>query len=227
MIITMTSSVFLDRFIHHEKPIDILEASYILASKKIIRGHTWENSSITMLRPSSKAILCREDNKKKKLPIKNGKNEDYLAVYYNELYDKIGLISAMVEASISKDALVVILATDTEERELRHLKIIRDFILENFSYPTFKYDKKSDLHTLHEQVFNDDEILIICKEWKKIVEKRLKKSLFLEGEKGRRSYYSSLSKKELKKKLKKVGIENVSSDKAELIDYALAYLDND
>lgn len=230
----MTSNIFLEKFISQEKAINVLDADYILASKRIMAGHKWSNNTIVnIFRPSPETVLCRNipivvgrDDQAKKLKL-NKDNDDYVHMYYLELDRQIGMIATLIKKSIIDNRTVIILATDNEEKELRHLKLFREFVLENFQYRIFKYDKNSKLSTISEQVYVDPEIIDLCNYYIKFAEKNRKKSLFLEGEKGRRSYYSDLSKKELKKKLKKVGITDVSSDKAELIDYALAYLDND
>lgn len=217
MIICMNSEIFLNHFIHEQKPNVILEATYIVASNKIRYGKRYSGQIETMLMPNEVTIMAMNDEHS----IKSESNSEYVKKYFSEMDEDIRNISIIIKMSLMKNILVVVLTTKREEKAYGHIELFREYIRNKFDINIPMYKPNMNLDDI--SVKNKYEIIELCD---KLISKDRKKEkkMLMKSEKGQREYFSCLDKKELKKLLKKESLYRPGMDEAEMIEICMTFL---
>ena len=215
-IVYMNSKEFLKYFIKNESDKTILDASYLLASNRIRYWREYKDQCQVMFVPSDRTIMEIHDEH----DIYSGRNSDYINRYFDQL-DRLKLSIALTIKTTEKEKLnVIILTTPREEKGYNHLKLIQEWVYDNFNgYKIYHYSKNDRLSNYPDNL----DIIDFCNSIIKKERKKKKKKL-LSNTKGQREYFSSLGKKKLKKLLKKEGIYLHGMDEAEMIDVAMTFL---
>jgi hypothetical protein len=220
----MRSSAFIKNFAEHEDPEIILGATYIVASKSIVIKTNYLDNTIALLYPPPEVLIELGLGK-----VNRKHNGRYIFKYEEYLLNNIESISKIIRSSIMKHSLIIIMTTDKEEDTLRILKIIRDWIFDNFGYVVKKYGMKSKLSDIYTDEY--DGILELCeyyiKRQRKRELKKAKESDYYDKRKWFYDNYSRILGKEIETKLKhKWGIDINYKDCTieELFEYAVTYL---
>ena len=209
MIFWMNSKVFQNDFLTNEKDDDILEAQYVVASSRIRIDREGQIDNII----SAKAMLFPDAY------VCSGVTADeFRSRYFEQCEKNSAFISTLIKGSIEEGYNIILLCTH-KERKLKYLDYLSQYIYIEFGYPVYEYKTYSS--GKYELVKYDKEKVLkkcnkILKETKEIQKERL-----LSTDNGRKSIlkeYKKMSKKELKKILKKRNLYTDGMDKSEMID---------
>ncbi len=215
-IVTMTSKSFLKKFVCNEKDDVILDASYLLASERIRYGQACKDQCQKMFWPSAYTIMSMSGRSSK---LKY--NAEYVDRYMKELDEIRGEMATILKMTLKKDLLTVIMSTPMEEDNLHLLKMIRQYYKREFDYDVIDYDKEKSIPKEKPETYSN-----IIKDCKSVISKertnKIKK--MMKTERGRREYYSSLSKKKLKRLLKKESLYLDGMGLPEMIEMAMTFL---
>lgn len=215
-IITMTSKTFLKKFVRNEKDDVILDASYLLASERIRYGQACKDQCQKMFWPNAYTLMKMNAESTK---LKH--NAEYVDRYMKELDEIRGELAMILRMTLKKNLLTVIMTTSMEEANLHLLKMIRQYYKKEFDYDVTDYDKTKSIPKGKSEDY--DHLIADCKS---VINKdrtnKIKK--MMKTERGRREYYSSLSKKKLKKLLKKESLYLDGMGTPEMIEMAMTFL---
>lgn len=131
MMFYMTSKVFQDVFLTNETDKDILEAQYVLSTSKIRKRSMkkWPNiiSAYNILFPDVHVCMANTD-------------EDVRSRYFEQLSENEGFLATLIKGSI-KDELNIIFLTTHQERKLKYMKFLSEYVYIEFGYPVYEYSK--------------------------------------------------------------------------------------
>ena len=209
MIFWMNSKVFQNDFLTNEDDDDILDAQYVIISARIRINRDEDVKNVI----SAKAILFPDSY------VCAGVTDDEFRSRYFEQCDKNRVfISTLLKGSIEEGYNIILLCTH-KERKLKYLKYLSEYIYMEFGYPVYEYKEYSS--GKYELIpYEKEKILKKCN---KILEKskREQKERLLQSENGRKALmkdYKKMSKKELKKILKKRGLYTDEMSKSDMVE---------
>ena len=188
MIYYMHTETFFDTFLNNESDRDILKAQYVCVSTHIRRRDTNIENVIcltSVIYPSSNVF-----NK--------GTFEDMKDTYFEQLdNDAKPFLAELIRGSI-EDKLNIILICTKKEWKLKYLKWLAEYIMAEFEYPVYHYQKYVDGYPLYE--YDKEKVL---KKTEKIITKAKQKMREINrttksGRKRILNEYKEMSKKELK-----------------------------
>ena len=195
-------------FINNDDDTDILECQYLIISQRIHRSSTCKLKNIAVgknLFPDTITLAAIDDHQMKKL-------------YFQQLEYNRDFIEKIIRLSLEKELDIIFLTTKKEEKYLKFLDMIQEYILEEYGYPIYrysyfasggkllKYNKRKILKKLDQgdknNLYRDIERLSLQSD--DVVEKELKRR----------------SKEDLKKMLKCIDKDEVKKGmkKSDLID---------
>lgn len=209
-IFIMNGKTFLTTYIK-EDPKKVLKTQFVIVSSTIrkLGKKCWDRQIINAnanLYPSQSLIMEYDDYKHDK---------NYEAEYYNQLDNSRALLATLIKYVVDENYTVVILC-GKKESKYNYLNLIKKYVLDEFGFPIYDYKKFKEGKERIVQVDNY-EITHRCNKVLKKAAKR-KKEKMLSTEKGRKQYFSSMSKSELKKELKKRDLYYPDMSKSEMID---------
>ena len=210
-IFFMSGKPFINEYLD-ENPNKILRTQFVIVSSIIRKTGKYEKQIINAnhaLYPPQELLLDYDDYKK---------NEEYHAKYKEFLKDSNPLLATLIKYAIEEDSLIVFLCSE-KEKKYHYLKLIHDYILEEFGYEIYDY-KKLKSGKLKIKKCNESEVLEKCKKVIKKAKKHQKENM-LSTEHGRETYFGNMSKKKVIKKLKKNNLYDEtmsSSDMRELLN---------
>ena len=140
--------------------------------------------------------------------------------YKEFIRDSNPLLATLVKYSIEDDVNIVFLCSE-KEKKYQYLKLISAYMLDEFGYPMYNY-KKMISGKVKKQKYDEAYVLSRCGKILKKAKKH-KKERMLSTESGRKEYFGKMSKKEMKKKLEKLGLYDkklTTSEMRELLDLA-------
>lgn len=201
---------FIKKFIK-ENPEKVLSTQFVIVSSTIrkLGKARWDKQVInsnTLLYPPQNLIMEYDDYKH---------DEEYKREYFNYLDRAKPLLATLIKYVIESDYTVVFLC-GKKEMKYNYLNLIRKYIKSEFGFHVYNYEKVKKGKEKPSQI-NESHTLKLCNKILKQA-KNDKKHNMLQTERGRKEYFSKMSKKELKKELKKMGLYDPSMDKEELID---------
>lgn len=221
MILMMTSKTFTESFVINEPEDTVLEAIYLIASDRIRFSKKYDEQCMKApFKPGTSSLmeLTKDGLDSKKM------NPEFVDAYRKQLSSECdGFIAAMLmSAQTNKDKNIIILTTHIEEKSLMFLEILQRWIFEKFEVAIPIYKKSDRLSDFVDFKIKHSSMNIIRKTIKR--DKKVQSDKLKNGtDSDRIKYYSDLSKKELKKKLKKAGIYEPGS-KVDMVKDAVQYL---
>lgn len=205
----MDGETFLKQYIK-EDPRKVLRTQFVIVSSTIRKCGRYDNKNVinanNMLMPGDQLIIDYDDYKHDK---------NYRDAYFESLDEHKAFLSTLIKYAIEENYTIVFLC-GKREKKYNYLKLLQKYVDEIFEYHIYDYKKYKDgKESVRE--FNPSYVLHICdKEIKKTAKRR--KENMLKNKDGRKKLFSSMSKKELKKELKKRDLYVPDLTKNEMID---------
>lgn len=206
----MNGKTFLTTYIK-EDPKKVLKTQFVIVSSTIrkLGKKCWDKQIINAnsnLYPSQQLIM-EYDNYKH--------NKNYEAEYYNQLDNSKPLLATLIKYVIDDNYTVVFLC-GKKESKYNYLNLIKKYVWNEFGFHIYDYKKFKEGKERIVQVNNYD----VGRKCDKILKKaaKQKKERMLSTESGRKQYFSSMSKKDLKKELKKRDLYYPDMSKSEMLD---------
>ena len=199
MVCFMTTKTFLNQFTSDFSPKEILECNFVPVSTRI----KFDNEIQVMKCPlySEKIIFAL---------IGENSDEDMI---YDELYkdpNKLIFLADMMTYAIVREKNIILLCS-TNEMKTGYLKTLCKVISKIFDYPVIDYKKHRK--NLDKFTYNPKRF---AKNIKRVHDETLK--LLYESENSREKAVKYMSKDEMKKELKKMGLYAKGMSKSEMKD---------
>lgn len=202
MIFTIDSKTFIDIFLQLEDDDVILDSQYVIISNYLSVKNVQNNIVNYITLYPGPEVLGTIDK------------ETQNSRYYDYLKERESLLATMVTYSIKEDVNIIMICND-KEYKIGYLTYIANFIYEVFGYPVYDYiEYISGCKLIN---YDKEKVLKRCK---KITKKCNKKALKnkLSSSYGKERYIQSLSKKDMKKILKKKGLYRDDMTKEDMKD---------
>lgn len=129
MMFYMNSKEFQDIFLVHEDDQDILDAQYILASIRIRRRADGKFDNII----SGQSTIYPDIS-----VLSNIVSEDIREDYFRQLDSNKPFLATLIKGSIDKKYNIIFMCS-YQERKLKHLKYLSEYIWMEFEYPVYDY----------------------------------------------------------------------------------------
>lgn len=209
MMFYMNSKVFEKFFLDIEDDDDILDAQYVIVSTRI-RVSDRECDNII----NAKSDLFPE------LDVCSALDEDtFRERYLKQLSKSKALIAYLIKGSIEEKFNIIFMCSKNEDK-IGYLKYLAEFCLMEFGYPVYEYKRfcqnlTADIHV------NEKKVLHCVNE---VLNKAKEDAVFKMKDEEVVKDIKSLSKKQLKKQLKKLGLYEDGMDKytmRDLLEYEL------
>ena len=203
----MDSKTFQDVFLVNENDNDILDTQYVIISSRIKIRKTVNNiiSAYSTLFPDSGVCMAVDQ-------------DVFESRYFNQLDENIVLLASIIKYALDDNKNIVLICSKSEKK-LHFLDVLEYYIQLKFNFPIYKYKDYAN-GLLKEVKFDKKEVLKKCNKILKKAEKK-KLSKMKSTSKGRdalRKEYESMSKKELRKILKKKSIRTDDLSKEDMLD---------
>lgn len=205
----MDGETFLKQYIK-EDPQTVLKTQFVIVSSTIRKCGRYDKKNVinanNTLMPEDQLIIDYDDYKHDK---------NYRDAYYEMLDEHKAFISTLIKYAILENYTIVFLC-GKREKKYNYLKLLQKYVDDNFEYHIYNYKKyKEGKESVRE--FNPSRVLRICdKEIKRTT--KIRKENMLKNKESREKLFSSMSKKELKKELKKRDLYVSNLTKSEMID---------
>ena len=206
-IFIMNGKTFIKEFIKTESPDKILDSQYVLISNKIRKQGKFEKQVITHpgLYPNANLIIDYDDY-----------NEpEYIDRYTEQVESHAAFLATIIEYVILQKETVIFLCAKTEWK-YNFMQILQDYVYEKFEYPIYDY-KKIKSGKEKEVAYDAGTTLKICDKVKTKAAKR-EREKSLNNERTRFQYIQNMTKKQMKKELKRIGYYEEGMDKEEMIE---------
>ena len=208
-IYIMNGKTFKKTFLK-ENPKKILDAQYVLVSSRIRRNGSSERRNIInmskQLMPSD-CILAdwRMDS------------DEY---YFQDQYSKqvkgnLALLAIIVKGVIEEKYTVVFLCSKNEWK-LKYLQFIANAIENYFGYPVYNYKKLKE-GKIKSKSYNKDFVISQCDKYIAKERKKRRKKL-MSTKRGRKTLVNDMSKDEMIRELKRLGLYTSDMTKKEMKD---------
>lgn len=220
MIFFMGSKAFQDIFLENESDDDILDAQYIIVSRRIMTHGGGEFNNIISANattyPSSYVIAAYNEEEQKKR-------------YFSSLDKNITFFASVIKVSILKKKNIIFICTE-KELKVRYLAYLAEYIKDRFDYPVYDYqayaleiddvipyDKKAVLKRCDK---------IIKTKTKEGIHKIMEDSVIIddEDEEGVRKKLRGYDKKYLKRIVKDMDFYEKGMSKSEMIETIISFI---
>lgn len=205
----MNGKTFKNTFLK-ENPKKILDAQYVLVSSRIRRNGSSERRNIInmskQLMPSDFILAdWRMDS------------DEY---YFQDQYSKqvkgnLALLGIIVKGVIEEKYTVVFLCSKNEWK-LKYLQFIANAIENYFGYPVYNYKKLKE-GKIKPKSYNKDFVIAQCDKYIAKERKRQRKKL-MSTKRGRKTLVNEMSKDEMIRELKRLGLYTSGMTKKEMKD---------
>lgn len=206
----MNGKTFLTTYIK-EDPKKVLKTQFVIVSSTIrkLGKKCWDKQIINAnnsLYPLQSLIMEYDDYKHDK---------NYEANYYDQLDSAKPLLATLIKYVIDDNYTIVFLC-GKKESKYNYLNLIKKYVWDEFGFHIYDYKKFKEGNE-HVVQIDTYEVAHRCD---KVLKKaaKCKREKMLSTEHGRKQYYSSMSKDELKKELKKRDLYYSGMSKDEMID---------
>lgn len=202
MIYFMSGKTLITKYVVEEKAEDIFETNFVLASQRVRRGTIANNSKFREqiidgsigFYPDMEMILDYKDYK----------DPEYERKYKESLHRMLPTLALLIKAHYESDLTIVFVCAESEKK-YRHLKLIRDFVREEFlGFEIYDYKKTGHIKGGDALTQNDIDILILCDDVIKDAKEEDKMRSMM-TRRGRKMYVQSCTAKQLKNELKARG----------------------
>lgn len=206
---TMNSKEFLKNFVPNNKPTTILNTQYVIISRRI--------KCMNKRRAVVSANFLFPNNSILSEYTVDGDLDVFFDGYIEQLSENIPFLAALIKGVIEEKFNIVFMCTKAEEK-LGYLDALRYFVESTFGFPIYQYREDKIKKSKYEK-YNKKKILKKCNKILKHAEdsqlRRMESSIT-----GRKKLASDMSKKEMAKKLKKIGVVGVKEmSKSEMKEY--------
>lgn len=191
MLYYCNSKVFQNLLLRYESYQDILDCQYVLVSTRIYTSQSMKNiiNVRNILYPNAEVCMAMDD-------------ETFRDRYEKQLSENNTFFASIIKASIEEKLNIVFLNTYKEEKNLKYLKYLSEYLYIHFGYPCYEYKHFSmGLSSLLK--YNKKEVLKLCNEYLRDA----KDNMDIE----------KLPKKELIKRLKKEKMYKKGMNKFDMI----------
>lgn len=200
MICYLDTKTLVNEFTDELSPGEILDCEFVIVSTRINASKTDKNVTMSPLY-SEKLIFALDSDDYKE-------NFDLIKSELLKSASKMSLIINMVTKSLIEKKTIVMVCSKCEMKT-GYLKLIADVIQDLFKYPVIDYKKDKE----KEFVYTPTTVANRIKKVEKIVTDNL-----LNDADNREKAIKLMNKKEMKKKLKKMGLYSKSMDKYDMKD---------
>lgn len=205
-ILYMDSKTFLKKYIKENKPKVVLDTQYAIVSSTIRKSGRHENViSASQLFPGNRMLSDY---------ITTGDAVEFKYSYFNQLEDNKPLLAVLIKGAIEEEYNIVFMCSNKEKKRWKYLKLLSEFVEQEFNYPMIKYEDKDSLSGVK---FNKDKTMDKVHKVLKAAKKD-KKRKQLQSVRGREKILSKMSKDEMKKELKKMNLYYKGMTKEEMLD---------
>ena len=205
----MNSKQFLEHFVPKNKSKIVLGTQYVIISRRI-KSMKNRKSVVTanFLYPNN-SILSEYTV--------DSDSDAFFDAYIDQLSDNIPFLATLIKGVIKDKYNIVFMCTKAEEK-LGYFDALRYFIESTFKFPIYTY-KKDKIEKSKYDKYDKKKILKKCNKILKNAQKsqldRMESCI-----EGRRKLASKMSKKEMIKKLKEIGVVGIGSmSKEEMKEY--------
>lgn len=147
----------------------------------------------------------------------DGDSDEFIDAYMNQLSENMPFLATLIKGVIEEKFNIVFMCTKAEEK-LGYLDALRYFVESTFHFPIYKYSKNKIEKSKYEK-YDKKKLLKKCNKLLKNAEETQLKTMESTVT-GRRKLASKMSKKEMAKKLKDIGVVGIKSmNKAEMKEY--------
>ena len=211
----MNGKTFLEQYIT-EEPKKVMKTQFVIVSSTIRKTGKYKEQVInasSYLLPSQE-LFVDYDNYKTNHKYQNG--------YKDEILNPAkAFLATIIKYAIEEQATIVFLCGH-RERKYYYLELIQEFVEDEFGIHIYDYKKLKEGKE-HVRKYYPSLVLQKCNKVLKDATKKEKQKK-LSTERGRKEYFKSLSKKELKKKLKKRQLYFPVISKSEMRDTLDAFM---
>lgn len=202
----MDSATFMGVFLT-EDPKKILNAQYVIVSQNI--SHI-ESEFKNIINASSQLY----PNPNVFIGSTSFKDKEFREKYESQLDDAKAFLAALIKGVIEEGYTVIFLCTYDERKNIGYIKLLANYIISNFVYPVYDYHKyRKGKQSLAR--YNRKYVLKICDEI--LDNERVKQhDNMLKSKAGRKKFVDNMSKSELKRLYKKIGISCKYMSKKEM-----------
>lgn len=207
----MNGKTFINTFMN-ENPETILKAQYVIVSSTIRKNGKYKDQVMqasSELFPRANMITDFDDYKH---------NQNFIEEYKDILDENKPLLCTLIRYSILEDATVIFLCGKREHKRYAFFNILQEYIEDEFGFHIYDYKKYKEGK---EKAYNFSKSLVI-ERCNKVLKHAKKEAMErkLSTERGRQT----LSKKDLKKELKKRGLYVPDMSKDEMLDTLNTFL---
>lgn len=205
----MDGKTFIDKYIE-EDPDKVLRTQFVIISSRLRKsGGKYEKQIINannLLYPHDRLIMDYDDYKH---------NQNYKEEYVNQINEHKAFFATLIKYVIEENSTIVFLCAKCEKK-YNYLKLIQEYLDNKFQFHMYDYKKYKEGKEKPVSIDRSSILIKVDKILKKA--KKKEKEKMLSTESGRKKLFSNMSKKELKKELKKRGLYISNMDKEEMID---------
>lgn len=207
MLYYTNSKVYQNIFLRHESYQDILKSQYVLVSTRISSSGEYENivQARNMLYPNPEVCSTMDSNS-----FKNS--------YFNQLESNKAFFATLIKGSIEEKYNIIFMNTYKEEKNMKFLEYLSEFIFIHFGYPCYNY-KYYSLGMISLIKYNKKDVLKICNEYLKEA-----KDNYNNDKNNKLKNFKKMSKKKLRKILQKEGLYMDGMDKEEMLESIKLFL---
>jgi hypothetical protein len=217
MIYFMGGKTFLDKFVN-EDPKKVLSTQYVIVSQSIRKTSGKFKHQMLVgnnaLYPNMDLIMDYDDW---------SENESYQTAYLEVLREHEAFLATIIKFALEDAEGDIVFLCGEQERKYYYLELIRDYVEDRFKYHIVDYKKYKKGKDKLKKKFSPDDTLAICK---KVIKKAKKtaKDAKMSTDTGRESIISEMSKKTMKKKLKKMSLYSEGMTKSEMADMLKVFM---
>lgn len=201
MLYYTNSKVFQNSFLRNESYQDILNCQYVLVSSRIYSSGGYENivQARNMLYPNPEVCSTMSD-------------ETFRDRYFNQLETNKAFFATLIKGCIEEKYNILFLNTSKEEKHMKYLRYLSEFIFLNFGYPCYNY-KYYSMGVISLIKYNKRDVLKICNDLLKDA-----RDNYNRNPENKLNKYKKMSKKKLRNILKKEGLYLPGMDKEEMLE---------
>lgn len=207
MLYYTNSKVYQNIFLRHESYQDILKSQYVLVSTRISSTGEHENivQARNMLYPNPEVCSTMDST--------NFRNK-----YFNQLENNKAFFATLIKGSIEEKYNIIFMNTYKEEKNMKFLEYLSEFIFIHFGYPCYNY-KYYSLGMISLIKYNKKDVIKLCNEYLKEA-----KDNYNNDKNNKLKEFKKMSKKKLRKILQKEGLYMDGMDKEEMLESIKLFL---
>ena len=215
MLYYMSSKIFQDIFLNNEPDDSILNAQYVIVSARIRKRSGTDAKNIIV----ANQLLYPNAYVYSELSEELARDR-----YYDQMELALPFFASLTKGALEEDYQIVFLCTKKEYKGMPYLDWMADFIYKKFKFPVYEY-----LSFVAGCKLIDYDEKKVLKKCNKILKETSKKQYMknVQTPQGReiiKKQIMKMSKKELKKKVKKLGMYHETLSKEDMRELLILYM---